>query len=227
MYCPKCLENKRGLFYICVFFTHWNYVIFGKIFYFYRMLNNENVKMEVQHLSMHVHASVQRSWYLATVLTKPGEREENELVPWLLLSTHNFSLRYLYYFTLRMKATLPLQIRLTRNLQFHYYLIYYFDHFMLKKVPFVLLCFFVKGYLCLSIDLRSIKEATNVLPLSFSWREKRNPEHFSSIKCGWKNKRNIKTLSSMVGLYSFAAHFFTCPTKRSSSPKNGLPPIKW
>lgn len=60
---------------------------------------------------------------MATVLTKPDEREENELVPWLLLSTHNFSVRYLYYFTLRMKATLPLQIRLTRNLQFHEILI--------------------------------------------------------------------------------------------------------
>lgn len=79
---------------------------------------------------------------MATVLTKPDEREENELVPWLLLSTHNFSVRYLYYFTLRMKATLPLQIRLTRNLQFHEILIYYFDHFILKKVLFLLLCFF-------------------------------------------------------------------------------------
>lgn len=70
---------------------------------------------------------------MATVLTKPDERDENELVPWLLLSTHNFSVRYLYYFTLRMKATLPLQIRLTRNLQFHEILIYYFDHFILKR----------------------------------------------------------------------------------------------
>ena len=126
---------------------------------------------------------------MATVLTKPDEREENELVPWLLLSTHNFSVRYLYYFTLRMKATLPLQIRLTRNLQFHEILIYYFDHFILKKVLFLLLCFFVEGYLFLSIDLRSIKEAMNVLPLTFSWTEKRNHEHFSSIKCGRKKKQ--------------------------------------
>ena len=90
---------------------------------------------------------------MATVPTKPNEREENELVPWPLLSTHNFSVRYLYYFTLRMKATLPLQIRLTRNLQFHEILLYYFDHFILKKVLFLLLCFFVEGYSFLSIDL--------------------------------------------------------------------------
>lgn len=121
---------------------------------------------------------------MATVLTKPDEREENELVPWLLLSTHNFFVRYLYYFTLRMKAKLPLQIRLTRNLQFHEILIYYFDHFILKKVLFLLLCFFVEGYSFLSIDLRSITETMNVLPLTFSWTEKRNHEHFSSIKCG-------------------------------------------
>ena len=81
---------------------------------------------------------------MATVLTKPDERGENELVSWLLLSTHNFSLRYLYYFTLRMKASLPLQIRLTRNLQFHKILMYYFDHFILKIVLFVLLCFLLK-----------------------------------------------------------------------------------
>ena len=116
---------------------------------------------------------------MATVPTKPDEREENELVPWPLLSTHNFSVRYLYYFTLRMKATLPLQIRLTRNLQFHEILIYYFDHFILKKVLFLLLCFFVEGYSFLSIDLRSIKEAMDVFP--FSWRKKRNHEHVSSI----------------------------------------------
>ena len=54
------------------------------------------------------------------------------------------------------------------NLQFHEIPIYYFDHFILKKVLFLLLCFFVEGYLFLSIDLRSIKEATNVLPLTFS-----------------------------------------------------------
>ena len=125
---------------------------------------------------------------MATVPTKPDEREENELVPWPLLSTHNFSVRYLYYFTLRMKATLPLQIRLTRNLQFHEILIYYFDHFMLKKVLFLLLCFFCGRILILSIDLRSITEAMNVLPLTFSWTEKRNHEHFSSIKCGRKKK---------------------------------------
>ena len=126
---------------------------------------------------------------MAIVLTKPDEREENALVPWLLLSTHNFSVRYLYYFTLRMNATLPLQIRLTRNLQFHEILIYYFDHFILKKVLFLLLCFLVEGYLFLSIDLRSIKEAMNVLPLTFSWTEKRNHEQFSSIKCGRKKKQ--------------------------------------
>ena len=35
------------------------YVMFGKMFYFYRILNNENVKMEVEkHLLIHVHASL-------------------------------------------------------------------------------------------------------------------------------------------------------------------------
>lgn len=135
---------------------------------------------------------------MATVPTKPDEREENELVPWLLLSTHNFSVRYLYYFTLRMKATLPLQIRLTRNLQFHEILIYYFDHFILMKVLFLLLCFFVEGYSFLSIDLRSIKEAMNVLPLSFSWRKKATMNILVPLNV---YKNNIKNLSTKVGLY--------------------------
>ena len=146
-------------------------------------------------------------------------------MPWLLLSTHNFSVRYLYYFTLRMKATLPLQIRLTRNLQFHEILIYYLDHFILKKVLFVLL-FFVKGYLFLSIDFRSIKEAMNVLPLSFSWRKKGTMNILVPLNV---YKNNIKNLSTKVGLYLMrfcSAYFLLGQPKLSSFPKTGLPPIK-
>ena len=164
---------------------------------------------------------------MATVLTKPDEREENELVPWLLLSTHNFSVRYLYYFTLRMKATLPLQIRLTRNLQFHEILIYYFDHFILKKVLFILLCFFVEGYSFLSIDLRSITEAMNVLPLTFSWTKKGTMNILVPLNV--QEKKNSKNLSTKVGLYLMrfcSAYFVLGLPKLSSFPKNGLPPIK-
>ena len=164
---------------------------------------------------------------MATVLTKPDEREENELVPWLLLSTHNFSVRYLYYFTLRMKATLPLQIRLTRNLQFHEILIYYFDHFILKKVLFLLLCFFVEGYSFLSIDLRSITEAMNVLPLTFSWTKKVTMNILVPLNV--QEKKNSKNLSTKVGLYLMrfcSAYFVLGLPKLSSFPKNGLPPIK-
>ena len=164
---------------------------------------------------------------MATVLTKPDEREENELVPWLLLSTHNFSVRYLYYFTLRMKATLPLQIRLTRNLQFHEILIYYFDHFILKKVLFLLLCFFVEGYSFLSIDLRSITEAMNVLPLTFSWTKKGTMNILVPLNV--EEKKNSKNLSTKVGLYLMrfcSAYFVLGLPKLSSFPKNGLPPIK-
>lgn len=162
------------------------------------------------------------------MLTKPDEREENELVPWLLLSTHNFSVCYLYYFTLRMKATLPLQIRLTRNLQFHEILIYYFDHFILKKVLFLLLCFFVEGYSFLSIDLRSITEAMNVLPLTFSWTKKGTMNILVPLNV--QEKKNSKNLSTKVGLYLMrfcSAYFVLGLPKLSSFPKNGLPPIKW
>ena len=164
---------------------------------------------------------------MATVPTKPDEREENELVPWPLLSTHNFSVRYLYYFTLRMKATLPLQIRLTRNLQFHEILIYYFDHFILKKVLFLLLCFFVEGYSFLSIDLRSITEAMNVLPLTFSWTKKGTMNILVPLNV--QEKKNSKNLSTKVGLYLMrfcSAYFVLGLPKLSSFPKNGLPPIK-
>ena len=112
------------------------------------------------------------------------------------------------------------------NLQFHEIPIYYFDHFILKKVLFLLLCFFVEGYLFLSIDLRSIKEAMNVLPLTFSWRRK-GTMNILVLLSVYEN--NIKNLSTKVGLYLMrfcSAYFVLGLPKVSSFPKNGLPPIK-
>ena len=35
--------------------THYNFVIFSRIFYFYRILNNENFKMEVEQKNFVTH----------------------------------------------------------------------------------------------------------------------------------------------------------------------------
>ena len=86
--------------------------------------------------------------------------------------------------------------------------------------------FFVKGYLFLSVDLRSRKEEMNVLPLSFSWRKKGTMNILVPLNV---YENNIKNLSTKVGLYLMrfcSAYFVLGLPKVSSFPKNGLPPIK-
>ena len=81
--------------------------------------------------------------------------------------------------------------------------------------------FFVEGYSFLSIDLRSITEAMNVLPLTFSWTEKRNHEHFSSIKCGRKKKQQKSFHKGwFIPNEVLQRIFFTWPAKTVFVPKN-------
>lgn len=85
--------------------------------------------------------------------------------------------------------------------------------------------FFVKGYLFLSIDLRSIKEAMDVFP--FSWRKKRNHEHVSSINVYEKKHQKSFHKGWFIPNEVLQRILFTWLPKLSSFPKSGPPPIKW